>query len=126
MQDPCTIDRIPQYGSYLRRTDYWVFWNQRVYYDGQVQNLNISTEDLKEGDSIGLCISRDGDFEIYINGQKRAVGWRNVPTDKPLWGVVDIYHDAKTIQSEFYCGELYSESLRLQCVKHTILCTCAH
>ena len=77
----------------------------------------MSTRELKEGNPIGCCITRDGDLEIYINGQKRAVGWRNVPTDKPLWGVVDIAaDDALTIQSEFYCGKLYSESLRLHSV----------
>ena len=101
--------------------DYWLFFDNIVYHDGQGQRLNISTKDLKAGDSIGCYITRDGDSEIYINGQKRAVGWRNIPTDKPLWGVVDIWGDVNKIQSEFYCGELYSESLRLQCVKHSIL-----
>ena len=103
-----------------------MFRDNIVHHEGQVQHLSISTQDLEEGDSIGCCITKDGDWEIYINGQKRADGVHNVPTGKPLWGVVDIYGDVKTIQSEFYCGELYSESLRLQCVKHTMLCTCAH
>ena len=95
--------------------DYWLLWYNIVCHGRQEQHLNISTEDLKKNDSIGCCITKDGDWEIYINGWKRAVGWRNVPTDKPLWAVVDIFGDAKTIQSEFYCGELYSESLMLQC-----------
>ena len=75
-----------------------------VYHDGQKQRLKISTEDLKEGHSIGWCITRDGDWKVHINGKKRAVGWRNVPTGKPLWGIVDIFGKAKTIQSEFYCA----------------------
>ena len=108
-----------------------MFLDNKVYHGEEEHRFNISTQDLKEGDSIGCCITRDGDWEIYIDGQKRAVGWHNVPTDKPLWGVVDILGIARTIQSEFYCGEIYSESLRLQCVKHTILMhtyteTCMH
>ena len=107
--NPDTIDPVPtSMFDLMQRKDYWLFWNNDVYHDGQEQHLNISTEDLKVDDSIGWCITRDGDWEIYINGQKRAVGWRNVPTDKLLWGVVDICGSARTIQSEFYCGELYS------------------
>ena len=108
----------------MKSKGYWLFTYDTVYHDEQEQRLNISTANLEEDDSIGWRITRDGDWEIYINGKKRAVGWHNVPTDKPLWGVVEMYGKAKTIQSEFYCGELYS--LRLQCVKHTILYTCAH
>ena len=113
-------------GFHLKSKDYWLVRSNKIHHNGQEQCPNFSTTDMKEGDSIGCCITKDGDWEIYINGKKRAVGWRNVPTGKPLWGVVDIYGKAETIQSEFYCGELYSESLRKQCVKHTVICTCAH
>ena len=108
MQDPDVIDPVPK--SILRlmsSKDYWLFWGSIVYHDGRKQELSISTFDLVEGESIGCCITRGGDLEIYINGQKRAVGWHNVPVDKPLWGVVDMYGSGVTIQSEFYCGELY-------------------
>ena len=129
LQDPDAIHPVPTYSfNLVRNEDSWLFWYNKVRHDGQELCLNISTEDLKEGDSIGCCITIDGDWDIYFNGKKRAVAWRNVPTGKPLWGVVDLWGKAKSIQSEFYCGELYSESLRLRCVKHTILCTyiCAH
>ena len=111
--------------------DYWLYLSNVVYHGEQEQLLDISTNDLKDGDSIGLCITRDGDLEIYINGQKRAVGWHNVPTDKPLWGVLDIWGQPIAIQSEFYCGELYSSHWGyMQCVKHTysmcypVYCVC--
>ena len=105
----------------FRSKVYWFFRDNRVYHDNEDQRFDISTQDLMVDDSIGCCITRYGDFEIYINGKKREVGWHNVPTDKPLWGVVDIFRIGVTIQSEFYSGEFYFESLRLQCIKHTII-----
>ena len=109
MQDPDTIDPVPKSTYTLTtRKDYWLFWGNIVYHDRNDQILSISTFDLVKGNSIGCCITRGGDLEIYINGQKRAVGWHNVPVDKPLWGVVCMYGKDRTIQSEFYSGELYS------------------
>ena len=109
MQDPDTIDPVTMSNFDLMSSkDYWLFLGNKVYHDGNVLELSNSTFDLVEGNSIGCCITRGGDLEIYINGQKRTVGWRNVPVDKPLWGVVEILGNAITIQSEFYCCELYS------------------
>ena len=109
MQDPDTIDPAPLSILHLMSSkDYWLFWRNAVYHNGRKQKLSISTFGLVEDDSIGCCITRGGDLELYINGQERAVGWHNVPVDKPLWGVVDMYGQGRTIQSEFYCGELYS------------------
>ena len=131
MQDPDTMD--PVYMSFGPDTvsvydityskDYWLFLGNTVYHDGNEQKLSISTFDLVQGNSIGCCITKGGDLEIYINGQKRAVGWRNVPVDKPLWGVLDIYWNM-TIQSEFYCGELYLYNV--YSVSHSCACACMY
>ena len=108
LQDPDTLDPLQiNYTNLTRSKDYWLFSGNRMYHNGNKQEVSISTFSLKKGESIGCCITRNGDLEIYINGQKNAVGWHNVPVDKPLWGVADIYGKAKTIQSEFHCGELY-------------------
>ena len=115
MQDPDTIDLVTVSVDVLMNSkDYWMFWGSIAYHDGREQTLSISTLDLIEGNSIGCCITRGSDLEIHINGQKRTVGWHNVPVDKPLWGVVYMHEFARTIQSEFYCGELYS--CKVQCV----------
>ena len=120
MQDPDTFG--PNLAITIGR-DCWLFFGNIVYHDGNKQTLGIFTSSLKKGDSVGCCLTGGGDLEIYINGQKRAVGWRNVPVDKPLWGVVDICGRARTIQSEFYCGKLYSYNV--YSVLYTYICECA-
>ena len=123
MQDPDTIHSVSMSSLDLMRSkDNWLFWGNRVYHDGRDQYLSISAIDLVEGNSIGCCITRGGDLEIYINGQKRAVGWHNVPVDKPLWGMVCMYGKYRTLQSEFYCGELYSYAI--YSASHS--CACAY
>ena len=122
MQDPDTMDPVPMSNFELRESkDYWLYWDRTVFHDGSKQQL--SRERLRRGDSIGCCITRGGDLEIYINGQKRTVGWHNVPVDKPLWGMVDMYGKGVTIQSEFCCGELYLYNV--YSMSHSMTCACA-
>ena len=88
---------------------YWLLWGSIIYHGGKKQKLpsTILPSSFVEGDTIG-CRNRAGNLEIYINGQKKPIGCYNVPVDKPLWGVVEMFHlKAMTIQSQFYCGELY-------------------
>ena len=108
MQDPDNIDQFQLSGTdFTRQKDYWMFSGNRVYHNWNDRELlSIPNPSLNEGDSVGCRVTRGGRFEIYINRQWRAVGWRNVPVDKPLWGVVEMYGGSITIQSEFYCGEL--------------------
>ena len=131
MQDPDTIDPVPMSNFALRKSrDYWLYWGNTVYHGGNEQQLHfsISTEKLRKGGSLGCCITRGGDLEIYINGQEGKVGWRNVPVNKPLWGVVEIYGKARTIQSEFCCGELYIILYNVYSVSYiyNIMCMCMH
>ena len=125
MQDPDTIDPVPMSIFDLTRSkDYWLFWGSKIYHDGNKQKLSISTFNLIPGNSLGCCITRGGDFEICINGQKKTVGWHNVPVDRPLWGVVDMIGNTTTIQSEFYRGELYSYNV--YSVSHSYMCMHVH
>ena len=122
MRDPDTMN--PVFTSIFILTnskDY--FWGNAVWHANE-RKLSISTYGLVEGDSVGCCITRDGDLEVYINGQYRAVGWRNVPVNKPLWGVVWMHGKNRTIQSEFYCGELYSYNV--YSVSHSCACACMY
>ena len=94
MQDPDTIDVVyMSIFNLIRRKDYWLFWGNTVYHNGNEQELSISTFDLVEGDFIGCCITRGGDLEIYINGHG-IVGWCNVPVDKLLWGFLIMRENA--------------------------------
>ena len=105
---PDTIDPVPNVTpEVIDSENYWLFKDNMVYHNRNRQRQSISTGHLNKDDSIGCCITTGGDLEIHING-KRVVGWCNVPVDKPLWGVVDMCGRAKTVQSQFHCGELYS------------------
>ena len=86
---------------------YWLFQSNKVWHDKMEQKISFSASRVNVGNSLGCCITEGGDFEININRRKRAVGWRKVPVDQSLWGVVEICGKAVKIQSEFYCGELY-------------------
>ena len=111
MLDPDNIDPGALFfHNLMESADYWLFHG--------------STSELVEGSSIGCCITIGGDLEIYINREKKAVGQRNVPVDRLLWGVVIMRGEAVTIQSEFFCGELYSYNV--YSVSHSCGCACTY
>ena len=78
--------------------------------------MDFSIEELKVQDSIGCCITNEGELKYFVNGQDRGVGWKNVPTDRPLWGFADLYGLTRKVKSEFTFGErVVSQMMYLQC-----------
>ena len=90
-----TVSDVP-YSSYFAR--YHFVWDgdhlHNTFSDELVrtrygdQNLN----DLREGDRVGLSLSKNGDLSFLINGRSQGVACRNIVSeDHNLFVVVDHY-----------------------------------
>ena len=62
--------------------------------------LIFDTDSLRVGQSLGCMISKKGNLHYFVNGEDKGVARRRLPTDKPLWGFVDINATAKKIKLE--------------------------
>lgn len=67
--------------------------------------MDFNLESLKVGQSIGCCVTREGELRYFINGVDQGIAWTGLPTDRPMWGFADIYGLARKIKSEFLFGE---------------------
>ena len=72
--------------------------------------MNFDLDYLKVGQSVGCCVTRNGELRYFINGVDQGIVWTGLPTNRPLWGVADIDYLVK-IKSEFFFGE-YSITLK--------------
>ena len=81
-----------------------MFCSSTACHDGTKQNMSFSTEDLVEGDSVGVRVSENGDVQYYVNGQNKGRVFEHLPQHQDLWGVVYLWSNTK-IQSEFRFGE---------------------
>ena len=101
-------DEIPVPSGALdlyRSSDYWILSASTVHHDGQESKVDFNLESLRVGQTIGCLVNKQGELRYYIDGQDQGVGWRGLPTDKPMWGFADIYGLARKIKSEFLCGK---------------------
>lgn len=88
--------------------DYWILSAGTVHHGGQERRVDFNLETVNVGQSVGCCISKDGELHYYVDGRDQGAGWTGVPVDRPLWGFADIYGLAKKIKSEFIYDELMS------------------
>ena len=81
---------------------YLSLWHNRMTISTDLPNLN----DLKPHQSVGLLMTTAGDLHVYHNGRHTKKVATNLPVNRHLWGVVDIYGDCIKIKSELLSGEL--------------------
>ncbi len=46
--------------------------------------------DYSAGNTFGCHVSGTGELHLYHNGRDVGVAWEGLPTDQPLWGLVEI------------------------------------
>ena len=50
---------------------------------------------------MSVLITEYGELHLLINDNDVGVIWKDLPTDQPLWGIVDVYGKLKKIRAEF-------------------------
>ena len=52
----------------------------------------VDLDDLREGDCVRLCLSRDGELEFFVNGESQGIAAKNIYTrDTDIYAVLDHY-----------------------------------
>ena len=65
--------------------------------------LTVYLDSLREGQTVGCMVSREGELHVYINGVDNGIVWTGLPTHKPFWGVADVF--ACTTKIQLVSGE---------------------
>ena len=92
--------RIPSEALKLERSDhsgYWILWCSNIYHNGR-RKLKVNLWSLREGQTVGCMVSREGELHVYIDGVDKGIEWTGLPTHKPFWGVADVCGCTKKIQ----------------------------
>ena len=81
---PDTIAEVPVY--IINSADYWIY---------------EKLESMRMGQSLGCKVYENGDLHFFVDGEDQGVACTGLPTDQPLWGVVDIFGQAEKIKLEY-------------------------
>ena len=49
------------------------------------------------GDTVGVFVTTEGDLHFTINEVDQGVAWRHLPTDRPLYIVINLFGNTKQI-----------------------------
>ena len=66
--------------------------------------MNFNLDKLKAGQSVGCCVTRNGELRYFIDGVDQGIVWTDLPINRPMWGIADL-HGITKIKSEFFFGE---------------------
>ena len=91
--------RIPRNALEWRdHSDYGILRGSVVHHNDEKRELEINLDSLREDQTVGFMVSREGELHVYIDGVDKGIVWTGLPTHKPFWGVADIYGATKKIQ----------------------------
>ena len=79
-------------------SDYWILYRNNVRHNGERRVLKVDLDSLREGQTVGCMVSREGELHVYIDGVDNGIVWTGLPTHKPFWGVADVHGCTKKIQ----------------------------
>ena len=95
--------------------NYWIWKGTSLKHNGErKRRANFDLANLKVGQSVGCCVTRNGELRYFIDGIDQNIVWTDFPTDRRLWGVADLFSSRlgfRSIKSEFLFGE-YSITLK--------------
>jgi len=95
--DPLAACQFPSASSIELSS--WVLSGEHLYVDSQRQTHSLisdqsSLDDLKEGDTLGVRLTGNGDMEIFVNGISEGIAAREIPLpseENKVWAVIDMY-----------------------------------
>ena len=89
----------------------WFWCGTDLKHNGEARKVHFDLNDLKVGQSVGCCVTRNGELRYFIDGVDQNIAWTGLPTNRPLWGVAHVENGRALIKSEFFFGE-YSITLK--------------
>ena len=67
--------------------------------------VTFNIERAKLGQTFGVAVFTSGELHVYVDGEDIGTPWKNLPTDKPFYGVVGL-ENFGTYGSQFELGNL--------------------
>ena len=84
--------------NWRHHSDYWILYNNTVRHNGEKREFKVNLNSLREGQTVGCMVSREGELHVYIDGVDYGIVWTGLPTHKPSWAVADVCACTKEIQ----------------------------
>lgn len=92
---------VPQSLYFCMKKQFWVVRHRESYHGQEIKESSYFAEDLRGITTLGVVVTDDGCLHLLVNDEDIGVIWKDLPTDAPLWGIVDVFGKLKKIRAEF-------------------------
>ena len=83
------------------KKQFWVVRHRESYHGQEIKESSYFPEDLKAITTLGMVVTDEGSLHLLVNDEDIGILWKDLPTDAPLWGIVDVLGKLKKIRAEF-------------------------
>ena len=89
--------------------NYWVWFHNNVWNSGKPASVQFNIEEsggsnLKVGQVLSMSVFPNGELHVYVDGKDMGAPWKNLPTDKPIYGVVGLENSGSSTRGSFKLG----------------------
>ena len=98
-------DTLPIYGA---SNNEWYYCGNTLFHNHSSTNYSHlpSLDNFEVGNKIGLLVLPSGELHLFLDGKNSAQLATGLPSNKPLFGAVDVCYRCIKIKSEILSGEL--------------------
>ena len=104
---PRQVLRFRSWKQVITSNEFWYFSRSSVYYEGEGTRLPIALPllKLKVGDGFGCRVNDTGHLILRMNGLDVGNACDGIPTNRLLWGWVNVDSRVAAIASQYTSGE---------------------
>ena len=79
--------------------EHWILHGRKLSHNERHKSFGPAFDlfGIRVGQSAGFVVTKDGELHFQVIA-KEVVGWTGLPTDKPLWGIFDLFGPPKKIR----------------------------
>ena len=103
---PRQVLKFRSWKQVLTSNEFWYFSRSFVFYEGESTRLPIALPllQLKVGEGFGCRVNDTGHLFLRVNGIDVGVACDGLPTDRLLWGWVNVDSRVAAVASQYTSG----------------------
>ena len=90
-----------------RDEHYWILSGGHAHNGMKEKTYKLNLHTLNVYDKVAVQVRSDGNLHFYENGFDRGVAMSNIPLDKEIYAVFDLYGRTKQVSWDYFGGGSY-------------------
>ncbi len=86
--------------------NYWILSGSHIHNGTKEKAYHLNLHELNVYDTVAVQVRPNGDLHFYENGFDKGIAMKNIPADKEIFAVFDLYGRTKQVSWHYFGGNL--------------------